>query len=273
MSGTTPQPADSAPRPNHNRRVGVLSTHEPQWTLDAQQAVHDAALPLQLVRARYCDDVTAGRPVTDGELVTGGLGAMRQRLDDLYAGAEELLAVSTFTGSLDDYRATHRNNRAVVERGVRMLSLFHWGSLDPGVADLIARAEDMPYYAAFGPIQMKVLDRATVVVEGPTVAGERSLLLMRSAEAVAAGMRFIRAVRSSAIRAGATRRSVSGLTDRQELVASLLAGGLQDREIAETLDVSTRTVRSDVADLMRILGSPTRFSAGIRLAREGLIDG
>ncbi|WP_439654225.1 LuxR C-terminal-related transcriptional regulator [Streptacidiphilus anmyonensis] len=48
----------------------------------------------------------------------------------------------------------------------------------------------------------------------------------------------------------------------------LLAQGLTDATVAKRLNVSLRTERRMVADLMRRLGASGRFEAGVKAARR-----
>ncbi len=61
------------------------------------------------------------------------------------------------------------------------------------------------------------------------------------------------------------------MTDRQLAVLQLLAAGLTDVAIARKLEVSERTVRRMVAELIAGLGAESRFQAGVHAARRGWI--
>lgn len=64
--------------------------------------------------------------------------------------------------------------------------------------------------------------------------------------------------------------SVLGAMD-QELVR-LAGAGLTDEAVAHRLDVSTRTVRRMMADVLAELGAVSRFQAGVEAARRGWLD-
>ena len=55
----------------------------------------------------------------------------------------------------------------------------------------------------------------------------------------------------------------------QRLLLTQLAGGAKDEQIARALDLSVRTVRRRVADLMDELGANSRFHAGVEAVRRG----
>ena len=68
--------------------------------------------------------------------------------------------------------------------------------------------------------------------------------------------------------------SVAGLGDEPGDVSSrplleMLARGAKDEQIARSLDVSLRTVRRRVADLMASLDADSRFQAGVEAVRHG----
>ena len=49
----------------------------------------------------------------------------------------------------------------------------------------------------------------------------------------------------------------------------MLARGAKDEQIARSLDLSLRTVRRRVAELMASLGADSRFQAGVEAVRHG----
>jgi DNA-binding CsgD family transcriptional regulator len=59
--------------------------------------------------------------------------------------------------------------------------------------------------------------------------------------------------------------------DAERQILELLMLGAKDETIARHLDVSLRTVRRRVAEIMDGLGAGTRFQAGVEAARRGLL--
>lgn len=64
-------------------------------------------------------------------------------------------------------------------------------------------------------------------------------------------------------------RAAQDRRQRRTVLLAQLANGVKDEQIARNLDVSLRTVRRAVADLLDELGVETRFQAGVEAARRG----
>lgn len=64
-------------------------------------------------------------------------------------------------------------------------------------------------------------------------------------------------------------RAARDRRDRRAALLNQLASGVKDEQIARNLDVSLRTVRRGVADLLLELDVDTRFQAGVEAVRRG----
>lgn len=71
-------------------------------------------------------------------------------------------------------------------------------------------------------------------------------------------------------RPDSTAKHAAGLTSREHQVLQLLANGLTDREIGETLFISTRTASYHVTNLLTKLGLDSRTAAATYAVRHGL---
>lgn len=64
-----------------------------------------------------------------------------------------------------------------------------------------------------------------------------------------------------------------GLTEQQRAALRMLASGVKDEQVARNLGVSLRTVSRLLSEVMNELGAASRFEAGVKAARLGLLDG
>lgn len=62
------------------------------------------------------------------------------------------------------------------------------------------------------------------------------------------------------------------LTEREREVLRLLAAGLSNREIAESLFLAEGTVKNHVSNVLMKLGSRDRTRAVLRALHHGLLD-
>ncbi|GAA3070933.1 hypothetical protein GCM10017562_42620 [Streptomyces roseofulvus] len=64
-----------------------------------------------------------------------------------------------------------------------------------------------------------------------------------------------------------------GVTEQQRAALRMLASGIKDEQVARNLGVSLRTVSRLISEVMQELGAASRFEAGVKAARLGLLDG
>ena len=97
--------------------------------------------------------------------------------------------------------------------------------------------------------------------------------LMRAIRAAAAGQvqlspkaaaRLMREVRAP--------ESPEVLTKREVEVLKLVAAGLSNREIGDSLNIREKTVKSHVSSILAKLGVPSRTQAALYAARSGLVS-
>jgi hypothetical protein len=179
----------------------------------SRQVVLDASLRLQVIRARYCDEWLAGRGEAEVHFFGSNVTTLRDWMQDKLSRCEELTAVTTMRGqTLEGFVPAHRYNQQLVRRGVRMTSYFDPSDSVDQVREFIIAADDMPYYFACGVLQVKALDGNRVIIEGPRVDGQRSVMLVRGEEVVNATRRYLKAVRDTAVRACEFRDRTVGAT-------------------------------------------------------------
>ncbi|GAA4706614.1 hypothetical protein GCM10023349_26030 [Nocardioides conyzicola] len=250
----------------HDLPTGVGMGPMTLMSMDAIQAVLDAAAALQVRRSEAAAQAARGE-LTGGEVVAVGMGAIQEWIQSELTTCHENLSVRP-TGSLSQLRASLPHNRRFIESGARMVSVFDYFGLETDARLLLANEPIGDYLFGRAPVQMKIFDRRRVLLDGPSVDGTMSLMVIHSSACMEAAWRYWEAVVESAIPvedAGISDLEV--LSKRQRQIVALLASDLGDEAVAASLGVSVRTVRSEVAAILAALGVKSRFAAATRLAR------
>lgn len=228
----------------------------------ARQAVLDAAAILQVRRTEAAARASRG-DVPGLEIVARG-GAINPWMRGASESWREVLSVRPETTAAE-MRYSVPHNRVLLARGLKMVSIFDLNGTDVEARIMLANEEVGTYLLSLAPVQMKIVDRSYVLLEGPTIDGEASVMEARTPECLDAAWRYWHAVDAIATPVDRSVASLADLTPRQRQVVALMATGVSDDAIADALDVSVRTVRADVASVLDLLGVKTRFAAGVRL--------
>ena len=77
---------------------------------------------------------------------------------------------------------------------------------------------------------------------------------------------------TSSLRAESRDEPDAGLTTRELEILRLLGAGKTNKEIAAELQISERTARTHVSNILRKLGLPSRTQAALWAIREGLVE-
>ncbi len=230
-----------------------------------RQAVLDAAALLQVRRTEIATALAEGRPV-DAEIV----GASSKRRSQLFLEDQdswtELLSVRPAATSYQ-LRGSLPNTRRLLAAGLRMTSIYDADGVSPDARLLLAGERAGTYLVSVAPVQMKIVNREYVLLQGPFRDGQGTVMAVRSRPCLDAAWRYWEVVQKTAIAVGETVDPPAVLTPRQGQVVALMASGANDNAIAVALGVSVRTVRSDVAGILDALGVSSRFAAGVRLRK------
>lgn len=228
-------------------------------------SVLDAGMALWAARGHLC------RAIEDGSARDCAIGAVG---DDVNPWLIEestrwrhLLSVRP-TATAAQLRLSLPHNRDMVRRGLEMVSVFDHERLDDESRRLIIEEPVGNYLFALTETQMKVVDRHIVLLDGPTVGEDPSVMVVRSPRVLDLAMRYWNAVVSSAAACGKERAADPRLSERQQRIVALMRTGMTDEAMARSLQVSVRTVRSDIAQILEALQVRSRFSAGFRLGRS-----
>ena len=231
--------------------------------VEDRQAALDAAAVLQVRRTEIATALAEGRRV-DAEVVDVRVDGMDQGLMSEQDTWTELLSVRPDV-SAARLGSSLPNTRMLLDRGLRMISVYDLHGTDADARRVLAGETRGTYLLGIAPVQMKIVNREHVLLQGPTVDGRWTVMAVRARACLDAAWRYWDAVLKSAVPVAEAVDPLVDLTPRQQQVVALLATGAGDDAIAAALGVSVRTVRSEVAHILEALGVQSRFAAGVRL--------
>ncbi|WP_030749698.1 helix-turn-helix domain-containing protein [Streptomyces griseus] len=189
---------------------------------------------------------------------------------------------SMLTGSVrrEEISRELDRDRAWAARGVRVQAMY-----SHRVGQVPEMAQHLAERAAFG-VEVRL---SAVVPMNMVLADENFALLPtdphdpRSAAILARGPGLVRSYRAlydycwhAATPYGHAEpdgHGGDGLTEQQRAALRMLASGIKDEQVARNLGVSLRTVSRLISELMQELDAASRFEAGVKAARLGLLDG
>ncbi|MDH6134288.1 DNA-binding CsgD family transcriptional regulator/sugar-specific transcriptional regulator TrmB [Kitasatospora sp. MAA4] len=121
------------------------------------------------------------------------------------------------------------------------------------------------------PQRLVIVDRAQALVPIDPADSRKGALHVTEPGIIAALLDLFEQTWATAVPLGAARAEdpVTGLTDTERHLLTLLGTGLTDEAAGQRLGLSPRTVRRQMASLMERLGASSRFEAGLAAARKG----
>jgi DNA-binding CsgD family transcriptional regulator len=246
----------------------VAGTHSPGRDFVVQQAVLDSALRLLTHRMQALERVAARGPRPEASIVASGADLARWTVSESQHWSNLLSTQPSAT--VMDLTRSLSNNRAMVDQGLKMRSVFDWGGTEPALWALLAaepNAGDL-YFASFAPVLMRIVDYEYVLMSGPS--DQRSILRLSSAAAMESALLYWNEVFAHAepCLPQPTVVQSSRLSTRQALILESLRRGDTDPQIASILTVSVRTVQSEIATLMRVFDANSRFALGYAYAAQ-----
>lgn len=271
---------------------GRLVAVNPEVALERLYRERDAELARQqeqLAAARlavthlvqdYSESVGTRGP-TDSIDQLEGIDAIRREITDLGAHMrQEMLALHPASEHTPEaLEAALQLDMEAMRRGVRIRSIYaDMARLDGPTLDHHRRAAQAGMeirYAPSVPMRMLVFDRSAGIVPLHLVDTGRAALVVRGAALVAVLVLSFEQLWVSAEPfvddTGEIVAHHEGLdpSDSDRTLLRLLSLGVKDEAAARHLGVSVRTVRRQIADLMRRLEAESRFQAGIRAAQRG----
>ena len=231
------------------------------------QRVFEAMAHLQEQRARVVQALGCRQRVA-ARIVGRGPEGINHALTRAAVGWRTLESIR-HSGTVGQLRTSLPNNAILIDAGLRMTSVWNHSGLDPDARLVLSGEDPSVYLFGFAPLQMKIVDGTSVLLDGPTVCGSPTVVEVRDAACLTAARAYWDAVLDTTYPCDSETESLAELTVRQRRIVTLMLTSSTDEEIAHRLDVSVRTVRADIATVLELLDAPTRFAAGVRL-RERL---
>lgn len=238
----------------------AVFSREPVFPPAKVQRVLDAVAMLQAQRSRLAAAVSRGT-VPHTRLVGRGAIEINRWMTRGVRDWHDLLSVRPW-GRVDELRVSLPLNREFVAAGNRMVSVFDYDSTTPQARLLLGGEQSSRYLFAHAPVQLKIVDRTQVLLAGPVMDGEQTVMLTTNANCLASALAYWRAVLDCSFPCSKAPECVPDLTDRQRQVVAYLSADVSDEQIATAIGVSVRTVRSEIARAMATLGVQSRFSLG-----------
>ncbi|MFH8369003.1 response regulator transcription factor [Streptomyces sp. NPDC018031] len=207
---------------------------------------------------------------------------LRRRLEELDALSRvELLAMRTTFPEPAVLRASLANDLRWTAQGSAGRMLVAAQALrGHGVGhflDALSEAGIAVRVAPTVPLYMNILDRAVTVVaigRDDDDGGPAGDLVLHSLELARCFRQVFEHCWLAARPYPGCRRAhgAADFSPQEREVLALLAVGAKDEAIARRLGCSERTLRRLLTQITEKLGAPSRFAAGVRAARLGLVD-
>jgi hypothetical protein len=122
------------------------------------------------------------------------------------------------------------------------------------------------------PHETIIIDRRVMILAGAATAGDRDFTVTTSPTLISGVYALFEATWEAATDLAAyLHRDPPQVDAEGRRVLRALGEGLTDEVAARRLGLSLRTYRRRVAELMRLLGSESRFQAGVQAGELGLI--
>ncbi|MGW4034327.1 LuxR C-terminal-related transcriptional regulator [Streptomyces sp. NPDC004838] len=225
----------------------------------------------------------AGREVVKAEFFADR-SQLRERMHDLDVLCRDVILGlrSTFPAP-EVLEAGLEEDLAMLARGVEMrLLVANRAVRRPGASRYLSVMHEhgaQIRLATTVPLHLNVVDRAVTILaldpaEGPAEPAEDVVL-----HSIRLASCFIRVFEHHWDTGRPYETAPGGgvpaedWTPREREVLALLAAGAKDEAIARRLGCSERTLRRLLTGLVARLGAESRFAAGVRAARLGLLDG
>lgn len=254
--------------------------------LDEQERVNDAVEELEHVRlwtSTLAMEYRAARVADQhAELLEVAVGADEAHRRDWLI--QNLARTEVLVLDKPPYPVTGGINPLERDRlaaGVRYRAIYEQEAIEGGrladIRELIAAGEEARITPSL-PLKLEIADRRIALIPLRIEPGRPELMrivMLYESPLVEALVALFELLWAQATPISASGIGTVGAQPRgravQDDVLTLLATGLKDEVIAARLDLSLRTVRRHIAEILRDLHVTTRFQAGLEARRRGLV--
>jgi len=122
-----------------------------------------------------------------------------------------------------------------------------------------------------------LLKAVEIGINGYVLKDSESAVLKKAIVSIASGENFIQpnlipALNAKMMEKSEDRLKLDNLTEREVEVLKLLAVGMYNKEVAESLEISERTVKNHVSNIFKKLDVTDRTQAAVFAIRNGLVN-
>lgn len=245
--------------------------------VDRQHQLESGRAVLATLITEYAELQARGERAMVEELV--GVEEVRARLKILadQTRSEVLELIPDAVQRPDTLEASKPLDAALLGRGVRMCTIYQ-NSIrnDPAsvayiewLSGLGGRVRTAPTL----PLRLIIIDRTSALIPIDPQDSSAGATVLTGTGAVSAMCALFEQIWATATPLGLPPpQDAQGLGPEEREVLRMLANGETDEQIARRLGVSTRTVGRKASELMRRLGTRSRFQMGVRASELGWLD-
>jgi len=211
------------------------------------------------------------------EVVEGAEAAAHKLRSISEKTSVEVVSFQVFGKLTREQAETGRERNApMYDRGVTSRTIYLDGARNDKVTrshvDWLNKRGSQVRTRPFLPMQMLISDQATAVLPLDSTGQRVGIRVIQDPMVVNCLLALFEQTWLSAVPLGLTLTPRTGeLTFTQHTVIELLALGYIDKEVEGKMAIDKRTVGRRVAEIMQILNAKTRFQAGVRAAKYGII--
>lgn len=253
----------------------ILSERERHEAARRQQQLEQHHADLAALSLEYA--AHNRQETMEGTETICGDDAVRLRIETVVDTATvELASFQPEELSESNLVAGRVQNRRLLDRGVHLRSIYLGSAanqrlLREHIKIMTSRGLEARVAATL-PMRLMLVDRQSAILPLPRREGQQRILVVHFPPLVEALQALYESYwEHSRPVEGYQPTLPGGLTDQEQAVLRQLAGGATDDTVARALGIGVRTERRIVAELMDRLNATSRFEAGVKAARMGLI--